>query len=192
MASVTEYTLNEKTGRWNKAKAGRKKRRKHNPELLRFKRAARALNIPWSEVTAERDRLRREELDEREHADAIHKAAAAYWGGPGAAPFWRGFFVRKFGRIIRDGRDYGSVPGFDQFVAEHCRARDGVVGEELNHESVTNGWSCDDVWDLLTTERPPLRSIWEHYDQAIRRLNAMQLFDSQLAEAIVNHSTTPF
>jgi hypothetical protein len=142
------------------------KRRKHSPELLRMKRAARALNIPWSHVTAERDRLRREELDEREYADSIHKAAARYWGGEGAAPFWRGYFLRKFGKLIREGGDYTKVPRFDEFVAQHFSPND-VLGEQLNHDSTTNGRTCDDAWDLLTDERPPLRSIWEHYERAL-------------------------
>jgi hypothetical protein len=158
MASIQRATKqNKKT---------RSKPRKHNPELLRFKRAARALNIEWSQVTAERDRLRREELDEREHADSLHKAATTYWGGEGAAPFWRGFFRRKFDKLIRSGGDYTRVPHFDEFVADHCADR-SVVGEALNGEHTTSGWTCDAVWELLIEDRPPLRSIWEHYEAAI-------------------------
>jgi hypothetical protein len=153
MASVT-----------SKRKSG--KRRKHSPELLRMKRAARALNIPWSQVTAERDRLRREELDDREYADSLHKAATLYYGGQGALPFWRGFFRRKFDKLIRSGGDYSKVRGFDSFVAEHWRPND-VVGEQLNGEYVTNGRTLDDAWELLIEDRPPLRSIWEVYEEAI-------------------------
>jgi hypothetical protein len=147
-----------------KRKSG--KRRKHSPELLRFKRAARALNIPWSQVTAERDRLRREELDKREHADSLHKAATQYWGGSGAAPFWRGFFRRKFDKLIRSGGDYTKVRQFDEFVAQHFCPND-VLRESLNHDSITNGRSCQDAWELLIEDRPPLRSIWEVYEEAI-------------------------
>ncbi len=113
MASV------ERTGRRRKSRA----KRPHNPELLRCKRAARALGIPWGAVTAERDRLRRVELEEREQADSLHRAAAVYFGGKGAAPFWRGFFRRKFAKLIAEGGDYTSVPGFDLFVAGYYRSK---------------------------------------------------------------------
>lgn len=160
------------------------KRRKHNPELLRCKRAARALKIPWSSVTAERDRLRRIELEERESADALHRAAAVYFGGRGAAPFWRGFFRRKFARLIESGGDYTSVPGFDLFVADYFRPAGDMSNEAVNADDVTAGWSCDDVWELLTTERPPLRSVWELYSQAVVTLAAAKLLDSELSGAV--------
>lgn len=142
------------------------KKRKHRPEILRMKRAARNLGIPWREVTAERDRLRAQELEERGPADALHRAAAVYWGGEGAAPFWRGFFRRKFAKLIADGGDCTSVPGFDMFVGQHFRSG----GEETNADCVTNGWTCDDVWELLIEERPPLLDVIVHYEQAIRNV----------------------
>ena len=114
-----------------------------------------ALNIPWQLVTSERDRLRREEIDEREQADSLHRAATEYFGGAGAAPFWRGFFRRKFAKLIASGGDYCSVPRFDEFVADFYS---------------TGEWTCDDAWELLIEERPPLRSIWELYDQAIHNI----------------------
>ncbi len=172
------------TGRRRKSRA----KRPHNPELLRCKRAARALGIPWGAVTAERDRLRRVELEEREQADSLHKAAAVYFGGKGAAPFWRGFFRRKFAKLIAEGGDYTSVPRFDEFVADQFRAG----GEEINGESATNGWTCDDVWELLIEDRPPLRSVWELYDQAVRTLAAQTLVDSQLGEAVERLTSAGF
>ena len=159
-------------------------KRPHNPELLRCKRAARALGIPWSAVTAERDRLRRVELEEREPADALHRAAAVYFGGKGAAPFWRGFFRRKFAKLIAEGGDYTSVPGFDLFVAGYYRPAGDMSSEAVNAGDVTNGWSPDDAWELLIEDRPPLRSVWELYDQAVRTLAAQTLVDSQLGEAV--------
>ncbi len=174
MASV------ERTGRLRKSRA----KRPHNPELLRCKRAARALGIPWGAVTAERDRLRRIELEEREPADALHRAAAVYFGGEGAAPFWRGFFRRKFAKLIADGGDYTSVKGFDLFVAGYYRPAGDMSSEAVNADSVTNGWSLDDAWELLIEDRPPLRSVWELYDQAVRTLAAQALVDSQLGEAV--------
>ena len=165
-----------------------KTRRKHNPELLRLKRAARALNIPWRSVTAMRDGLRRSEVEEREQADSLHKAAAVFWGGQGALPFWRGFFRRKFAKLIASGGDCTSVPGFDDFVAQYFRAG----GEEINADCVTDGWSTDDVWALLVEERPPLRDVWELYDQALRTIAAQGLLDSQLSEAVEGFSAAPF
>jgi hypothetical protein len=31
-------------------------------------------------------------------------------------------------------------------------------------------WSCDDVWQLLIEERPPLNSIWDVYGEAIHNI----------------------
>jgi hypothetical protein len=172
-------------------KTARSKRRKHHPELLRCKRAARALGIAWSDVTAERDRLRREELEQREQADSLHKAATEYFGGMGAAPFWRGFFRRKFAKLIASGGDYTSVPKFDSFVQQFEGVADHT-GAYVNAGAEV--WTCDYAWELLIEERPPLKSIWEHYDEAIRRINASGLFDTQLAAAVESFtsSSTPF
>jgi len=156
------------------------KRRKHNPELLRCKRAARALGIPWGAVTAERDRLRRVEIDDREQADSLHKAAAVYFGGAGAAPFWRGFFRRKYAKLIEAGGDYTSVPRFDEFVRGHY----AQGGEDVNGDQLCNGWTCDDAWELLTEERPPLRSVWELYDQAVRTLAAQSLLGTEIGDCV--------
>ncbi len=160
------------------------KRRKHNPKLLRCKRAARALDIPWSDVTAERDRLRSLELDEREQADSLHRAATVYFGGDGAAPFWRGFFRRKFAKLIAAGGDYTDVPGFDLFVSQHFRPVGDMSSEAVNADSVTEGWSADDAWELLIEDRPPLRSVWELYDQAVRTLAAQALLGTEIGDAV--------
>ena len=182
MASV------DRTGRRRKSRA----KRPHNPELLRCKRAARALGIPWGAVTAERDRLRRVELEEREQADSLHKAAAVYFGGKGAAPFWRGFFRRKFAKLIAEGGDYTSVPRFDEFVAGHFRPAGDMLAEAVNADDVTGDCTCDDAWELLIEDRPPLRSVWELYDQAVRTLAEQSLVDSQLGEAVERLTSAGF
>ncbi len=174
----------------------RRQRRKHSPELLRLKRAARALNIPWRDVTAERDRLRRAELDEREPADALHRAATLYFGGPGARPFWRGFFARKFRKLIASGGDYTTVRGFDSFLAEYESDNNcGDIGPAYLNAG-RESWTCDSAWELLIEDRPPLRSIWEHYDEAIRRINALGVIDGGIASAVEasvsSNYSTPF
>jgi hypothetical protein len=72
------------------------KRRKHNPTILRYKRAARALGLAWRDVTAERDRLRAHERLLREDDDTIRREAWIMCAGEQAAPWWRGAFQRKF------------------------------------------------------------------------------------------------
>jgi hypothetical protein len=180
MSSVSKPAAKRKTAQ---------KRRKHHPELLRCKRAARALGIAWSDVTAERDRLRREELEEREQADSLHKAATAYFGGNGAAPFWRGFFRRKFAKLIASGGDYTSVKGFDEFVQQFEGVTDHT-GAYVNAGAEV--WSCDGAWELLIEERPPLKSIWEHYERAIVELSTLKFLDGQIVQAVVSSSSTPF
>jgi hypothetical protein len=132
------------------------------------------LNIVWGDVTKLRDHLRAQELAEREHADGLHRAAAVFWGGQGAANFWRGYFLRRFGKIVREGRDCTAVPRFDEFVAQHCRTH-GEAHEAANYDAGGQGWTADDVWELLTTERPPLKPIWDHYEAAIKLIAAQDI-----------------
>ncbi len=59
-----------------------------------------------------------------------------------------------------------------------------MLAEAVNADDVTGDWTCDDAWELLIEDRPPLRSVWELYDQAVRTLAAQGLVDSQLGDAV--------
>ncbi len=136
-----------------------RKRRKHNPDILRMKRAARNLSIPWREVTAERDRLRAHELELRADDDEVRREAWTMLVGQAAAPFWRGGFQRKFAKLLRDGGDCDQVRGWDE-VCQQLRSVCPSVSE----------WTSGDIWDLVTSDYPPLRDIMEHYENAIRNV----------------------
>lgn len=112
------------------------KKRKHNPEILRMKRAARNLGIPWREVTAERDRLRAQELQLRADDDDVRREAWTMLVGQQAAPFWRGGFQRKFAKLLRDGGDCDQVRGWD----EVCQQLRNVCPS-------VNEWTSGDIAD---------------------------------------------
>lgn len=145
-------------------------KRKHSPELLRIKRAARALNIPWARVTRERDRLRQNEVDQRGHEDEARQVAWSYWiarnGWNRAAqmPWWRNGFTRLFGKKIAAGADYLAIRFADEIA--------GVVRESCPEFTE---WSEGDIWDFLLSDYLPRRPVWEHYQHAILRLAAAQL-----------------
>lgn len=144
-------------------------KRKHNPELLRAKRAARALNIRWADVTRERNRLRQNELDQRGHEDEARKVAWGLWlklsgWSESHKAFWRSGFQRVYGAKLAAGADCDSIRHHD------------VVAETVRQNCPEfSSWETGDIWDLLLGEYPPLRPIWEHYQTALLRLAACQL-----------------
>lgn len=138
---------------------GRTKRRKHNPEILRFKKAARALGLEWRAVCAERDRLRELELDLRRDDDDIRRYGWILYSGAAAEPFWRGGFRRKFGSLMASGGDVDSIPRSDD-LAQELRA---ICPQCAS-------WSTEDIWDLLLSEYQPIKPITEHYEGAIYNL----------------------
>lgn len=152
------------------------KRRKHNPEILRMKRAARNLGIPWREITAERDRLRAHELQLREDDDLIRREAWSMMAGDQAAPFWRGAFQRRFAKLLREGGDVDQVRGWDE-VCQQLRSVCPSVSE----------WTSGDIWDLVTSDYPPLRDVMEHYETAIRNVLGVTA-----PVSTYDHSDTPF
>lgn len=154
----------------------RKKPRKHNPQILRMKRAARNLGIPWREITAERDRLRAHELQLREDDDLIRREAWAMMAGKQAAPFWRGAFQRRFAKLLREGGDVDQVRGWDE-VCQQLRSVCPSVSE----------WSSGDIWDLVTSDYPPLVDVMEHYETAIRNVLGVTA-----PVSTYDHSDTPF
>lgn len=153
------------------------KRRKHNPEILRMKRAARNLGIAWRDVTAERDRLRAHEILLRADDDEVRREAWTMLVGQQAAPFWRGGFQRKFAKLLRDGGDCDQVRGWDE-VCQQLRNVCPSVSE----------WTSGDIWDLVTSDYPPLRDVMEHYENAIR--NVLGVTSAPVAS--FDHDDTPF
>lgn len=154
----------------------RQTRRKHNPEILRYKRAARALGISWCDVTAERDRLRAHERLLREDDDTIRREAWAMYAGEQAAPWWRGAFQRKFAKLLREGGDCDQVPGWDE-LCQQLRSICPSVAE----------WTSGDIFDLVCSDYPPLVDVTEHYENAIRNLLGVTQ-----APASFDYSDTPF
>jgi hypothetical protein len=144
-------------------------KRKHHPELLRAKRAARALNVPWEAVTRERDRLRQNELDKRGHLDEARQAA---WGSfialnrwsASQAAWWRNGFQRVFRKRIARGSDFTIIPRYDEIadsVRESCPEFSG-------HDEAA-------IWEFLLSDYEERKPIWEHYEHAILRCAAAML-----------------
>jgi hypothetical protein len=162
-------------------------KRKHNPDLLRAKRAARALNLTWASVTRERDRLRQNQLDQRGHADEARRRAWEFWvvrAGWNPAtqfPFWRNGFIRLFGRKIAAGADYCAIRFADE-TAETVRCNVPEFSE----------WSTDDVWEFLLSDYPPRESVWPLYELAICRLAAAKLPQSDAMAVAGDEVELPF
>lgn len=141
-----------------------KRKRAHNPEIQRFKRVARNLRLPWADVCQQRDQLRALELEQRAHEDLARQTGWRYFVAMNGwsktqLPFWRNGFQRVFrGRMAR-GKDFTSIPRYDEIadgVREHC--------PELRE------WDTNDIFDLLLSEYPPLHPIELHYSNAIALL----------------------
>ena len=142
-----------------KAKRKPAKRRKHNPEMLRMKRVARNLGIPWSDVCRSRDMLREAELEARAPMDEVRRVAWGLVAGGAAEPFWRGAFQRKFGKMLRDGGDCDQVKNWDE-TCQELRSICPQVGELDSGE----------IWELVCSDYVPLRPIEEHYRNAVALL----------------------
>ena len=154
----------------------RQTRRKHNPVILRYKRAARALGLAWRDVTAERDRLRAHERLLREDDDTIRREAWIMCAGEQAAPWWRGAFQRKFAKLLREGGDCDQIDYWDE-LCQQLRSVCPSVSE----------WTSGDIFDLVCSDYPPLLDITEHYEQAIKNL-----WGVAQAPAAYDFSDTPF
>ncbi len=158
-----------------------KAKRLHNPEILRMKRAARNLGIPWREVTTERDRLRAHELTQRADDDEIRRQAWILCAGQSAAPFWRGGFQRKYRVLLRSGGDCDSVRNWD----ETCQELRSVCPQVAN-------WSSEDIWELVTSDYPPLADVMIHYTNALARLAMGLATDDGLYADTSRFNQTPF
>lgn len=135
------------------------KTRKHSPDILRMKRAARALGIEWSAVCRERDRLREIEREQRREDDDMRRYGWELYAGPAHGAFWRGAFRRRFGRLIASGGDIDSIPRADD-LAQELRA---VCPQ-------CAAWSTEDIWSLLLSDYQPILPIIEHYQTALDNL----------------------
>ena len=141
-----------------------KAKRKHNPEMLRAKRIARAVGIPWAVVTKRRDELREKERASRFYADSARETAwAAHnrlngWGESHNS-YWRSGFDRYYGKRLANGSDYTCVPRYDE-IADAVRE---------SHEEWSNAELCD-VWDFLLSEFEPLQPIEAIYQTAMGQL----------------------
>jgi hypothetical protein len=158
-----------------------KSKRLHNPDILRMKRAARNLGIPWREVTTERDRLRAHELTMRADDDGIRREAWIMVAGQAAEPFWRGGFQRKYRTLLSTGGDCDSVVGWD----ETCQQLRGVC------PSVAE-WSSEDIWELVISDYPPLADVMIHYTNALARLAMGLATDDGLYADTSRFNQTPF
>ena len=139
-------------------------RRKHNPEILRYKRIARLLGIAWGQVCEERDRLKCLELDSRESLDEARRVgwqACCHWLGwaPGHHFFWRSGFQRYYGRVQESGKDYSSIPHYDE-IADSTRAQCPAVRE----------WDNDQLWEFFTSDYRPRANVLDHYREALAAL----------------------
>ena len=157
------------------------KRRKHNPEILRMKRAARNLGIPWREVTAERDRLRQHELMLRADDDEIRRQAWILCAGQSAEPFWRGGFQRKYRVLLRSGGDCDQVLNWD----ETCQELRSICPQVAS-------WSSGDIWELVTSDYPQLADVMVHYNNAIARLAMGLATEDGLHADTSRFNSTPF
>ena len=143
--------------------------RKHNPEILRFKRIARAIGIPWREVCQERDRLTRLEREQRQSEDEARKTAwIAHNRLNGWATshdsFWRNGLYRAYRRRIERGADYTSIPHYDEIAAS--------VREQLPEYREAE---TAEIFELLLGEYVGLRPVTVHYSNALAGLAMAEL-----------------
>ena len=142
----------------------KRKKRKHNPEILRFRRIARALDIPWREVCQEKDRLAKEESMGREDNDYARQCAwiahnTLNGWSPSHNKFWRVGFRRNYGRRIATGSDYTSIPQYD-LIADAVREECPEYRE----------WETADIWEFLLDDYLAPRPVTDHYSNALASL----------------------
>lgn len=166
--AAIEQTSNDQASKQSKPRAKRRRRyqpgRKHNPEILRFRRIARALDIPWKEVVAEKNRLADLEQEQRQASDeARHCAWFAHCKLNGWAdthiPFWRAGFQRAYGKRFAKGADYTIVPQYDQ-IADSVRSQ---VPE-------FSAWETEDIFEHLLSEYNQQTPVITHYSNALADL----------------------
>lgn len=146
-----------------------RRKRKHNPEILRMKRVARAAEVPWSEVCKLRDMFIAQELETRERDDEARKVgweSFCHWNGWSAGHkfFWRSGFQRYFARRVNNGRDYTIIPHYDE-IADSVRAQ---LPEFLEIET------CE-IYTLILSYYPKRGNVINHYGNALAALTHQYL-----------------
>ena len=144
-------------------------RRKHNPEMLRAKKFARLLGVPWSVVVEQRNKLQAIEREQRVADDEARQAgwhAFVHFHGwsDSCLPLWRCGFQRQYGSMMARGGDITNIPRHDE-----------IAGSVRSQCPSFTDWSTEDIWELLLSDYPPLRPVGEHYRNAVALVAAGEL-----------------
>ena len=138
--------------------------RKHNPEILRFRKIARAIGVPWEEVCSLRDSFRDIEAESRYAEESARQAGwIAHcrlngWSEKHHA-YWRGGFLRYYAKRIAKGCDHTSIPHYDQIAAS--------VREQC---AEWTGADTADIFEMLLSEYEPRQPATAHYSNALAQL----------------------